>query len=220
MGWVEETCAGQHHWPQAHRMANSLHSFQGHVTETRWLGGVSEKIDLCIWKSLFLTHKSTVYRAEVWPCFVTSGVPQHLIFFSDCEVESLLLFCSLQLFAGSLKSLHLMGTYASGYFKCNPSACLAFSNLVQQISYVTGTLLRSCGCPAGVQGFVLHKPTAPKGCSIGSSDRRWRAPHGGLSVITSARLTRGHCREGTVMSNKQLCRTHGGNWKRTGPLRV
>ena len=96
---------------------------------------------------------------------MTSGVPQHLIFFSDCEVESLLLFCSLQLFAGSLKSLHLMGTYASGYFKCNPSACLAFSNLVQQISYVTGTLLRSCGCPAGVQGFVLHKPTAPKGCS-------------------------------------------------------
>ena len=35
MGWVEETCAGQHHWPQAHRMANSLHSFQGHVTETQ-----------------------------------------------------------------------------------------------------------------------------------------------------------------------------------------
>ena len=31
----------------------------------------------------------------------------------------------LLLLAGSLESLHLMGTYASGYFKCNPSACPA-----------------------------------------------------------------------------------------------
>lgn len=23
MGWMEETCAGQHHWPQVHRMVNS-----------------------------------------------------------------------------------------------------------------------------------------------------------------------------------------------------
>ena len=31
----------------------------------------------------------------------------------------------LLLFAESLESLYLMGTHASGYFKCNPSACLA-----------------------------------------------------------------------------------------------
>lgn len=152
MGWVEETCAGQHHWPQAHRMANSLHSFQGHVTETQWLGGVSEKIGLCIWKSLFLTHKSTVYRPEVWLCFVTSGVPQHLIFFSDCEVE---MFAAAVAGKPGVSVLH--GNICFRVF-CLP----CFSNLVQQIFYVTGTLLRSCGCPAAVRGFVLHKPTAPR----------------------------------------------------------
>lgn len=152
MGWVEETCAGQHHWPQAHRMANKLAFFPGtcHWNSVTW--EMSEKIGLCIWKSLFLTHKSTVYRPEVWLCFVTSGVPQHLIFFFSWGLRCLLL---LLLRKPGVSVLH--GNICFRVF-CLP----CFSNLVQQIFYVTGTLLRSCGCPAAVRGFVLHKPATPR----------------------------------------------------------
>lgn len=67
-----------------------------------------------------------------------------------------------------LRGLLLLFTRKPGVSALHGNICFrvfclpCFSNLVQQIFYVTGTLLRSCGCPAAVWGFVLHKPTAPR----------------------------------------------------------